>query len=216
MSPACIYKTLQSLMRLLPDGASDAAWELFEEAFKVFITESPHAVNCSSKEQRNSWGSSFGCVPSPPFRSHPGREGTSWGASPTSALTLSQAGLRKECSLNQSLDPKMITDVSSNCAKPMLFPAPVSVGSALLTPKAAPCSGSSELSALLWAGLLLCTAGGSFEAYLKAWSRWTNGVWLFPNTWWNPALDFSCCSVTKKNPAHTHKKRNKQKKQCTF
>lgn len=54
MSLACIYKTFRSLRRLLPDGALDTAWKLFEEAFKVFIIESSHAVKCSSNEQRNS------------------------------------------------------------------------------------------------------------------------------------------------------------------
>lgn len=54
-------------------------------------------------------------------------------------------------------DPKMIMNVSSGSAKRMLFPAPVSAGSALLTPRAS----------LTCAVLLLCTAAASFDAYLK-------------------------------------------------
>lgn len=41
LSPACIYKTFPNLKRLLPDGALDTAWKLFEEAFKVFIIKVP-------------------------------------------------------------------------------------------------------------------------------------------------------------------------------
>lgn len=51
----------------------------------------------------------------------------------------------------------MIMAVSSGSAQQMLFPAPISAGSPVLSPRASlPC-----------AVPLLCTAAGSFDAYLK-------------------------------------------------
>lgn len=131
-------------MRLLPDGALDTAWKLFEEAFEILIIESSHAVKYSSNEQRNSTGSSFGCFPSPPSLPPPpvsvaiqrdleAAEGLLSCLSPNSSRSpRTQRGIF--CEAFQ--DPKMIMDVSSGSAKQMLFPAPGSAGSPLLTPRA--------------------------------------------------------------------------------
>lgn len=56
-------------------------------------------------------------------------------------------------------------DESSSYAKWMLFPAPVSAGSPCSESIASP---ASSPLCLTWAVLQLCTAGESFDAYLKS------------------------------------------------
>lgn len=170
-------------MRLFPDGASDAAWKLFEEAFKVFIIESSHAESCSSNEQRNSLGRSFGFFPSPLF-SHPSFQ------QPTrktryelrifwlSSNFLTSDSLREEYSVKQSLDPTPITGVCSNYASQMLFPAPGSAGSPLLTHKASLSPVSSPLCSDLGCSAALHSRW-NFWSLFKALSQWTNGLHFF-------------------------------------
>lgn len=68
----------------------------------------------------------------------------------------------------------------------------------------------SQSNSLTCAVLLLCTAAGSFDAYLKPGHGGQMEYYFFsPNTWWNPALDFICCSELLKKTWHTHTKRNK-------
>lgn len=63
LSPACIYKTIPSLRRLLPDGALDIAWKLFEEAFKIFIIASSHAEECRVMSREMLWGAPLAVFP---------------------------------------------------------------------------------------------------------------------------------------------------------
>lgn len=139
-------------MRLLPDGALDTAWKLFEEAFEILIIESSHAVKYSSNEQRNSMGNSFGCFPSPPSLHllFPWPSRGIWRQLRDSCLSPNSSRSPRTqrgifCEAFQ--DPKMIMDVSSGSAKRMLFPAPGSAGSPLLTPRAT-----------LWPVLFCCSA----------------------------------------------------------
>lgn len=158
-------------MRLFPDGASDAAWKLFEEAFKVFIIESSHAVSCSNNEQRNSLGRSFGFFPSPLF-SHlsfqqPSRktryELRIFWLSPN---FLTSDSLREECSVKQSLAPQRLRVYAlitpARCYFQLLA---LQVLLSLLTKHCFLLR--AHRSAPTCAVLLLCTAGESFEAYSK-------------------------------------------------
>lgn len=194
-------------MRLLPDGALDTAWKLFEEAFEILIIESSHAVMCSSNEQRNSMGSSFGCFPSPPSLPPP---------------PVSVAIQRDLEAAEGLLFVSKLLQVTQDSEGNILWSIPRpqndygcilwlcqadAISSSWLCRFSSPHSQSNSLTCAV---LLLCTAAGSFDAYLKPGHGGQMEYYFFsPNTWWNPALDFICCIELLKKTWHTHTKRNK-------
>lgn len=136
---------------------SEVSWDFFQmelliqpgsslkKPLKSLLLKVPMLWTAAVMSREILWEDPLAVYPALPsaascFSRHPERQGPSWGASACLLTPLSQTGLgeglRMEYSAKQSLDPKTITDVSSNYAKQMLFPAPVSAGSPLVTHKA--------------------------------------------------------------------------------
>lgn len=168
-------------MRSFPDGASRTAWKPFEETFKVFITESSHAVSCSNNEQRNSLGRSFCFLPSsvqPP----PGCGDSHWNKAQAKGFLFvsSRLCIRKEYSTKQPSDPTTITGailiMPDKCYFQLLslrFSSPHSQ------------STTSPMSSLLCSALCCpaaLTAGGSLEAYLKPCHGGQMGMFFLKHT----------------------------------
>lgn len=161
-------------MRLLPDGALDMAWKLFEEAFESLLLKVPMLWSAAVTSREILWEAPLAVSPALPsstscFRGHPEGLGGSWGTPVCLQTPPGHPGLRGKYAVKHSKTPKWLW------MHPLVLPS----GCYFQLPSLQVLLSSlpEQLSDLCCSAAL--HSCWKFWCLFKAWSRWTNGVLFF-------------------------------------